>query len=407
MTTYREAVNRINIVAILLMFILSYTVWTVGLNNPFTIFIYSNGAVLYTLMISFLLIINVPNYRLFDYIFLGFGIGSAILYSCLVEMREEALPINILFFMIISFVIVVSKTRFNSIDYFIFTLFLSIVLSITIYRIFTELPEKIGDRSIWDFNNKLSDIWINTNTIGFSLLTLGMLITGLLEYYYHIIARILSLIVSIATLISIYVTQSKASLIAMITFILLLLLYKLVKSDTISLIYFYSVQLLLALPLSIIAATSKSINLFTGREEIWAEFYRQFFSNTYYILFGMKQFVFQRGESLLGYHNSYNNIIGIYGFIGLIIFALFVLFFAGRVITKYYLTPYQVTFYIAFFAILIQSYMEDTLVSFNWLPIVYFFLGFASRTLDEDSKADLDKFEEQSISIGKHYEKIR
>ena len=50
--------------------------------------------------------------------------------------------------------------------------------------------------------------------------------------------------------------------------------------------------------------------------------------------------------------------------------------------------------------------MEDTLVSFNWLPIVYFFIGFASQTLNEDTKTDFDNMEDQSNSTGNHSEKF-
>lgn len=390
MATYRILVNRISIIAVLLMIILSYSVWTIGLNNPITTFVYSNSSVLYTLITSLLVILNIPNFQLSDCILLALGIGSAVLYCATTDTRESTLSVNILFLVVISFVLIISKLQFNSLDRFLFLLVLSLILAITIYRIFTELPERVGERSIWEFNNKLSDIWINTNTIGFSLLTLGMLIVALLEYYYHFVARVLSLIVLIATSLSIYVTQSKASLLAMIAFVLMILIYKVLKADAISLFFFYVAQLLFALPLSVIAATSESVNLFTGREEIWADFYKQFFTNAHNILFGMKQFFFQRGENLLGYHNSYNNIIGIYGFVGLIIFATIVLIIAGRIILKYYLTPSQMTFFIAFFAILIQSYMEDTLVSFTWLPIVYFFLGFASQIPEENAEVETE-----------------
>lgn len=37
----------------------------------------------------------------------------------------------------------------------------------------------------------------------------------------------------------------------------------------------------------------------------------------------------------------------------------------------------------AFFAVMIQSFMEDTLTSFPWVPIIYLLLGMASHRYDD------------------------
>ncbi|WP_250637827.1 EpaQ family protein [Enterococcus faecium] len=67
-----------------------------------------------------------------------------------------------------------------------------VFLLVTVYRVFTEIPVPEG-QSIWNPSNKLSDIWINTNTIGSSLMTLALLITGFASSFGKWYMRLLSL----------------------------------------------------------------------------------------------------------------------------------------------------------------------------------------------------------------------
>ncbi|PZM74524.1 hypothetical protein DMB16_06730, partial [Enterococcus faecium] len=74
-------------------------------------------------------------------------------------------------------------------------------------------------------------------------------------------------------------------------------------------------------------------------------------------------FIFQRGNQFLGNHNSYNSILNIYGLIGFGIAALLLILFIGRLTLKADLSNGQMTFIWAFFAVMMQSFMEDTLTS--------------------------------------------
>ena len=97
----------------------------------------------------------------------------------------------------------------------------------------------------------------------------------------------------------------------------------------------------------------------------------------------MKPFIFQRGNQFLGNHNSYNSFLNLYGLLGVIIAGVLVLIYVGRLTLKADLSNGQVTFLWAFFAVMIQSFMEDTLTSFSWVPIIYLLLGMASHRYDD------------------------
>ena len=139
---------------------------------------------------------------------------------------------------------------------------------------------------------------------------------------------------------------------------------------------------MLALPLSFLVAVSEKINIFTGREAIWLKFYETIAEKSQQIWLGMKPFIFQRGMEHLGNHNSYNSFLNIYGLVGVVIAALLLLIYVGRLTLSSNISDGQVTFLWAFFAVMMQSLMEDTLTSSAWLPIVYLLLAMASHRYD-------------------------
>ncbi len=110
----------------------------------------------------------------------------------------------------------------------------------------------------------------------------------------------------------------------------------------------YTVTILLALPISYLAAVSEKVNLFTGREDIWHKFYQTLGEKSEQVLLGMKTFIFQRGNQFLGNHNSYNSILNIYGLIGFGIATLLLILFIGRLTLKADLSNGQMTFIWAF-----------------------------------------------------------
>ena len=91
---------------------------------------------------------------------------------------------------------------------------------------------------------------------------------------------------------------------------------------------------------------------------------------------GMPPFTFKRGAQILGNHNSYNATLGQFGLVGLVLMSLFILYNVWLIIIKDTQAT-QLSFVIAFFAILLQSTMEDTLMAPYWIPITFCLLGLA------------------------------
>lgn len=84
-----------------------------------------------------------------------------------------------------------------------------------VYRVFTEIQVPEG-QSIWAPGNSLSDIWINTNTIGSSLMTLALLISGFASSFERWYVRIIGAVAVVAAFLGIWVCQSRGALVALI-----------------------------------------------------------------------------------------------------------------------------------------------------------------------------------------------
>lgn len=97
-------------------------------------------------------------------------------------------------------------------------------------------------------------------------------------------------------------------------------------------------------------------------------------------------FYTKRANQVLGNHNSYNSFLNLYGVIGLAIVVTLLLIFIGRRTLKGDLSNGQLTFIWAFFGIMTQSFMEDTLTSFAWLPIIYLLLGMSVHRFDQPAE---------------------
>ena len=82
----------------------------------------------------------------------------------------------------------------------------------------------------------LTDIWINTNTIGSSLMTLALLITGFASSFGKWYMRLLSLPALILAGATIWVCQSKAALYALVIFVILEILPKKIFRNTLVLL---------------------------------------------------------------------------------------------------------------------------------------------------------------------------
>jgi hypothetical protein len=129
--------------------------------------------------------------------------------------------------------------------------------------------------------------------------------------------------------------------------------------------------------LSLFLANSSNIDLFTGREDIWKHFYDTLFKVRKQFWVGMPAFTFKRGQQVLGNHNSYNSTLGAFGLIGLVLISLFILYNVWLLILREDTQTIQFSFIIAFFGVLLQSTMEDTLMAPYWIPITFCLLGLA------------------------------
>lgn len=382
----RKMINEMSVAWLLLLVGSLYFIWTVGLNNNTALFLYENSSQLILGGIAVLFLLNVYKARGIDFIFIGIGFLFFFFFSYFREVRSASFYTDMMIPLIIAFVLSIKWIEFGKIDRAVFLLLFSVVLTVTVYRVFTEIPIREG-QSIWSPGNKLSDIWINTNTIGASVMTLAFLISGFASSFEKWYIRLLSVPAVVAAFATIWVCQSRGALVALIVFILLDLIPKSFMRVTRAPFIIYTVTAVAALPLSYFAAASKEVNLFTGREEIWADFYQTLAAKTQQVLVGMKPYFYtKRANQVLGNHNSYNSFLNLYGVIGLAIVVTLLLIFIGRRTLKGDLSNGQLTFIWAFFGIMTQSFMEDTLTSFAWLPIIYLLLGMSVHRFDQPAE---------------------
>lgn len=384
-TVIEKLINKMSAGLLILFLSAIFFIWTAGLGIEQATFLYDNSAQFVTVGIIILFVLNLYKVRGTDFLYLAAAIVIYSVFAYFRETRDSSIYVDLLIPLIIVFCLVIKWIQFDKIDRAVVIIVCYVFLGITLYRIFTEIKIPAGE-SIWFPSHKVSDIWINTNTIGSSLMTLGLLIMGFASSFERWYIRLLGVPAVIASIVGILVCQSKGALVAMIVFVLLDIwpknFFKLIRAPFLG----YTLVTIFALPVSYFAAHAENLNLFTGREEIWLKFYETIATKKEQVLLGMKPFIFQRGKQFLGNHNSYNSFLNLYGLIGIIIVAILVLIYVGRLTLRAELTNGQLTFLWAFLAVMIQSFMEDTLTSFPWVPIVYLLLGMASHQYDFSKK---------------------
>ncbi|WP_195435811.1 EpaQ family protein [Enterococcus hirae] len=374
----KKLINKMSAIFLLLLVSILYLIWTVGLNSPTILFIYNNVAQLVTFFVGCLFLLNLYKIKRNDLFFIAAGILFYLFYSFFRSYRGDTFYGDLIVPTIIAIILIVKWTEFTVFDRSLYLVVFYVFLLVTVYRVFTEIPVPEG-QSIWNPSNKLSDIWINTNTIGSSLMTLALLITGFASSFGKWYMRLLSLPALILAGTTIWVCQSKSALYALVIFIILELFPKEIFRNTKLSFWMYAVVSVLALPLSYFAAMSDKVHLFTGREEIWREFYETLGEKTGQIFVGMKPFFFHRGNQILGNHNTYHALVNHYGLIGFVLSIVFLLSFLWLIVRKRDLTNGQLTFLWAFLAIMCQSFMEETLTTISWIPIVFLMLAMATH----------------------------
>ncbi|MDB1683622.1 EpaQ family protein [Enterococcus durans] len=402
-------INKMSALLLLLLVSAIFFIWTVGLSVPSATFLYNNSSLLVTYGIFILFALNLYKIRGFDFFYLAIAIMIYFFYAHFRDVRDSSIYIDLLIPLIVALVLIVKWIEFDKLDRAVYMLVFYIFLGITVYRVFTEIKVPEG-QSIWMPSNKLSDIWINTNTIGSSLMMLSLLISSFASSFERWYVHLLGVPALVAGILGIWVCQSRGALIAMIVFVLLDIwpkqFFKTIRAPFLG----YFAVAVLALPLSFLAAVSEKVNIFTGREEIWLKFYDTIAEKSQQVWFGMKPFIFQRGTQYLGNHNSYNSFLNLYGLVGVVIAAILLLIYVGRLTLNGDLSNGQVTFLWAFFAVMMQSFMEDTLTSFAWLPIVYILLAMTTHRYDlpkqqpELNAMPIETEEPTTSRVARHYE---
>ncbi|WP_413538290.1 EpaQ family protein [Enterococcus malodoratus] len=405
----RSTSNLLNLISACIligMTLLCFFLWTKGIGTQGMFNIYANMNRYMPIGATIVLLLNVYRLKLGDLIWIGVGILSILFFHQFDELRQAGFLQDITIALIILIVLDFKLVEFTKELRLIFAGLMGMVLLITAYRIFTEIPDPVAGMSIWDKSNKLQEIWINTNTIGSSVMCSSFLAATLLQSLERSWARILKYPVYLVALACTWVVQSQAAFIAVVVFVLFDVWPNFLK-EKVKWGYGigYSVFLIGIFPLSLFLANSSSIDLFTGREDIWKHFYDTLFEVKEQFLVGMPPFTFQRGQQILGNHNSYNATLGQFGLVGLVLMSMFILYNVWLIIVKEDTQATQLSFIIAFFAVLMQSTMEDTLMAPYWIPITFCLLGLAwqKNPIDEDfydySVNVFDPTEEEAFEV--------
>lgn len=401
-----DTLNVISASILIGMALLCFFLWTKGIGTQGMFNIYANTNRYMPLGATVVLLLNFYRLKFDDLIWIGVAILSVLFFHQFDELRKvgflQDITIALIIFIVLDFKLVEFTKRMRM----VFAGLVGITLLITAFRIFTEIPNPTEGLSIWDKSNKLQEIWINTNTIGSSVMCSSFLVVTLLQSLEWTWARLLKYPVYLLAIVCTWVVQSQAAFIAVVFFVFFDLWPNFLKEKA-KWIYGigYSVFLIGIFPLSLFLANSSNVDLFTGREDIWKHFYEALFEVKEQFWVGMPPFTFQRGQQILGNHNSYNATLGQFGLVGLVIVSLFILYNVWLIIVKDQTRATQLSFIIAFFAVLLQSTMEDTLMASFWIPITFCLLGLAwQKNLEEEEPFDysvnvFDPTEEEEFEI--------
>lgn len=382
-----DTLNVISASILIGMTLLCFFLWTKGIGTQGMFNIYANMNRYMPLGATIVLLLNFYRLKFDDLIWIGVAVLSVLFFHQFDELRKvgflQDITIALIIFIVLDFKLVEFTKRMRM----VFAGLMGTVLLITAFRIFTEIPNPTAGLSIWDKSNKLQEIWINTNTIGSSVMCSSFLVVTLLQSLEWTWARLLKYPVYLLALACTWVVQSQAAFIAVIFFVFFDLWPNFLKEKA-KWVYGigYSVFLIGIFPLSLFLANSNNVDLFTGREDIWKHFYEALFEVKEQFWVGMPPFTFQRGQQILGNHNSYNATLGQFGLVGLVIMSLFILYNVWLIIVKDQMRATQLSFIIAFFAVLLQSTMEDTLMASFWIPITFCLLGLAWQKNQEEEE---------------------
>lgn len=369
-----NVVNRLSNLILLVLIAGSYWLWATGLNNPYTVFVYENSAYICLFTAIFLLTLRFKQLTKVDISIILVAIGSLIIFFITTDSPDLTVPLLIptIFLLLICF----KKTRFDSIDYL---LLLGISIASLIAILFRMCLRVSAGKPFW----------INTNTLGTAILFSAITIIILLKSFkIGVLKHLLIVLVYAVSLIAIWRLTSETAFILLIFFGVLDNFFpkKIIQSSKMNIMSFIFPLLFISIPLlTYFVAQSDVINIFSGREEIWFNFFQDWLSSPKKMLVGSEPFYTVLSGKTLGAHNSFVFVLSAYGLLGyLLLFGFIGGFIATFWKPKAFHSKRDISFLIGFLCVCIHSTMEQTLTSFFWLPIAYLFLGLT--TSDQQPK---------------------
>ncbi|AIM24809.1 putative membrane protein [Melissococcus plutonius] len=369
--------NRIGRLLLLMSIASSYVMWVFGISTKVTSFMYAQSMHLLLGVLVIILILNVSQLKVEDWLMIGLAVGTWELYTLTSEMRHSTPQINGMIPIIILLVICFKVCPFDKIDRTIMLLIVLLALVATLSCMYIELPKIIPVNQIFRGSTKVENIWINTNTIGASLLFSALMGSILIKMYNNIFIKSLIIPIYAAGLIGIWACKAKTAFVILIAFIILDNLVPKSFLQKTKFWLFSFVGIVIGGPfLFYYCSQAREMDLFTGRQRIWKEFFAKWLLGKKNMLFGMTPF--QASWKPLSTHNAFLYTLSNFGIIGYFILFGLLLYIILRIgFQTKKLGNLQIGLFIAFLVVWCHSFMEDILLAYHWMPIVYSFLGLA------------------------------
>ncbi len=387
--------KRTNNLILMGMIACSYMLWVIGIDTGTTSFIYNNYSYILVLSLVILTIINIGNLEKKDYLFILFCFGIFVFYTLTSPIRHSNHLLNLVIPIVLLLIFFFRKSTFDKVDVSILIIINAVAFGSTLYRLYKDVPHLIAPISIWEMGNKIVSIWINTNTIGASILFSVMMLTIMIRSLGSNWFNLVILPIYAAGGMAIWVCQAKAAMYALIFFIVVdavvviirIFLKKSGQRDWMILIVF-TLLFIIAPFIFYFMGKMTSGSLFTERVRIWEEVFQQWLPNKRSVIIGMEPFI--ASWKPLGTHNAFMNILRNYGIVGYTLFFTPIVYWIYLKVKTQRVSQIEASLFVAFFAICIHSFMEDVLVAPYWLPIALSFLGMA---LQKKSCFSVNRFE--------------
>ncbi|MHC5216323.1 EpaQ family protein [Enterococcus sp. LJL128] len=388
-----KIVTKFSNLILLILLAGSYWMWIMGIVNEKVLFVYSNAAYICLAGLLLILVINFKEMTKPDWLLLALAIIVFLFYllvSVLFNIDNQPLVIPIICLFLLGF----KKIIFDAIDFTLLIGISFVSLVVILYKVYVTVSTGIPN-------------WINSNTIGaaitFSTITIVIFLKSLnigkMKYF-------LQIPIYASSLLAIWALRSDTSFLVLGIFGLLDNFFSKKFIQTLKINVFAGIFAFLSLiaPMFFyLIAQSKSTILFSGREAIWNEFFRDWLSKPRHILIGMETFKSTNYVRPQAVHNGFLFILGNYGLLGyLLLFGLFTLiiykFWNPRILHS----KRDISFLLAFFCVFIHSTMEQTFTSYQWMPIVYLFIGLtiSDRQTTEKNGPHSTAEMKNSIEIG-------